>query len=163
MGGGRKSRNACQLAVPLPSLLAPPARHAQTVSSAYTVSLLVSKLVSWCFVPSQPQRITSRLNTNFTLSRSYSFYESFYHKSFFFTYLHFAGTQQGNLHPTGWPILLCGPTQEPLLATANTGKNRERFWKKNVGEWTGREEISKDEIPGSKRNTHGYIRTFSGL
>ena len=25
-------------------------------------------LVSWCFEPSQPQRITSRLNTNFTLS-----------------------------------------------------------------------------------------------
>ena len=30
----------------------------------------VSKLVSWCFKPSQPQRITSGLNTNFTLSPS---------------------------------------------------------------------------------------------
>ena len=33
-------------------------------------------LVSWCFVPSQPQRITSGLNTNFTLSPIYSFHKS---------------------------------------------------------------------------------------
>ena len=30
--------------------------------------LSVIKLVSWCFKPSQPQRITSGLNTNFSLS-----------------------------------------------------------------------------------------------
>ena len=36
----------------------------------------------------------------------------------------------GNLHPAGCPILFCGPTQEPVLATANTGKTREKFWKK---------------------------------
>ena len=30
------------------------------------------ELVSWCFQPSQPQRITSGLKTNFTLSPSYS-------------------------------------------------------------------------------------------
>ena len=29
-------------------------------------------LVSWCFKPSQPQRITSGLKTNFGLSPSYS-------------------------------------------------------------------------------------------
>ena len=45
-------------------------------------------------------------------------------------YLYSAGTQHGNLHPTGWPILLCGPTQDPVLAIANIGKNLERFWKK---------------------------------
>ena len=28
-----------------------------------------------------------------------------------------------------------------MLATANTSKNRERFWK-NAGEWTGRVEIN---------------------
>ena len=33
--------------------------------------------------------------------------------------------------------LFCRPTQEPVLATANTGKTQERFWK-NAGEWTGR-------------------------
>ena len=41
-------------------------------------------LVSWCFEPSQPQRITSGLNTNFTLSPSYSFHRSSYHKSCLF-------------------------------------------------------------------------------
>ena len=37
---------------------------------------LSSKLVSWCFEPSQAQRITSGLNTNFTISPSYSFHNS---------------------------------------------------------------------------------------
>ena len=36
-----------------------------------------------------------------------------------------------------------------MLATANTGKNPERLWE-NTGEWAGRVEISKEEIPGSK-------------
>ena len=30
-------------------------------------------------------------------------------------YLYSAGTQHGNLHPTGWPILFCGPTQDPVF------------------------------------------------
>ena len=45
-------------------------------------------------------------------------------------------------------------TQEPGVATANTGKTRERF-RKNADEWTGRVEISKEEIPGSKREREG--------
>ena len=32
---------------------------------------------------------------------------------------------------------------------------------KNAGEWTGRVEISKEEIPGSKRSMYGYILTYS--
>ena len=36
------------------------------------------KLVSWCFKLSQPQRITSGLNTNFSLSPSYSFRKPFF-------------------------------------------------------------------------------------
>ena len=40
-------------------------------------------LVSRCFKPSQPQRITSRLKTNFNLSPSYLFHKPLYHKSFF--------------------------------------------------------------------------------
>ena len=36
-----------------------------------------------------------------------------------------------------------------MLATTNTGKNRERFVE-NTGEWTGMVEIRKEEIPGSK-------------
>ena len=60
----------------------------------------------------------------------------------FWAYLYSAGTQHGILHPAGWSILFCGLTQEPVLVTANAGKNRERFWK-NAGEWTGRVEIRK--------------------
>ena len=114
----------------------------------------------------------------------------------FGAYLHCVGTQHRNLHPAGWSVLFCRPTQEPassrwsvlscgptqepassrwsvlfcrptqepassrwsvlfcrpthepVSATANTGKTRDRFWKK----CTGRVEISKEEIPGSKRN-----------
>ena len=62
--------------------------------------------------------------------------------------LYSVSTQHGNLHPAGWPILFCGSAQEPVLATANTGKTRERFGK-NAGEWTGRIEICKEDIPGS--------------
>ena len=46
-----------------------------------------------------------------------------------------------------------------VLATANTGEIG-RFWK-NAGEWTGRVEISKEEIPGSKRSMYVYIVTLS--
>ena len=49
-----------------------------------------------------------------------------------------------------------------VLAIANTGKTRERFGK-NAGEWTGRAEISKEDIPGSKRSMHGNILTSSRL
>ena len=34
---------------------------------------------------------------------------------------------------------------------------------KNAGEWTGRVEISEEEIPGSKRSMYGYILTYSRL
>ena len=86
------------------------------------IFFLLLLLFSWCFEPSQPQRITSGLNKNFTLSPSYSFHKSSYHKSCFGGYLYSAGTQHGKMHPAGWPILFCRPTQEPELATANTGK-----------------------------------------
>ena len=36
----------------------------------------VSRLVSWCFAPSKPQRIISWLKRNFNPSRSYSFHKS---------------------------------------------------------------------------------------
>ena len=48
------------------------------------------------------------------------------------------------------------------LATANTGKIGTGFGK-NAGEWTRRVEISKEEIPGSKRSMYGYILTYSRL
>ena len=49
-----------------------------------------------------------------------------------------------------------------VLATANTGEIGRGF-EKNAGEWTGRVEISKEEISGSKRSMYGYILTSSRL
>ena len=54
---------------------------------------------------------------------------------FVLVYLHSAGTQHGNLHPSGWPLLICGPTQAPCVSHSQHRKMRERFWE-NAGEWT---------------------------
>ena len=48
----------------------------------------------------------------------------------------------------------------------SAGQHRKKLgeiWKKNAGEWTGRVEISKEKIPGSKRSMYGYILTYSRL
>ena len=55
-----------------------------------------------------------------------------------------------------------GLPRNHVLATANTGEIGRGFGK-NAGEWTGRVEISKEEIPGSKRSMHGYKMTCSRL
>ena len=109
---------------------------------------LVSFLLSRCFGPSQPQRITSGLNTNFTPSPSHSFHKSSNHKSCFSSLFMFRGHSTQEPASRRVTYLFCGPTQELVLVTAKTGKNRERFWKKNAGEWTERVEISREEIPG---------------
>ena len=59
-------------------------------------------------------------------------------------------------------FLFLQPSQEAVLATANTGKTRERFGN-NAGEWTRGVKISKKEIPCSRRSMHGYILTCSRL
>ena len=53
-----------------------------------------------------------------------------------------------------------------LQAYAGTGvshsqhrKKLGKFFWKNADEWTGRVEISKEEIPGSKRSMYGHILT----
>ena len=92
------------------------------------------------------------MDTNFTLSPSYSFPKSSYHKSHFWAYLYSANTQHGNLPPTGLPILFCGPAQETCVSHSQQRKIWERFRKQNASEWTGRVERSKEEIPGSKRS-----------
>ena len=92
-------------------------------------SWLVSWLVLWAQSATKEYiRADHKLHS---ISK-YSFRKSFYHKYFFFflAHLYSAGTQHRNLHPTGWSISFCGPSQEHVLATANTGKNWERFWKK---------------------------------
>ena len=103
------------------------------------------------------------LNTNFILSPSYSFHKSLHHQSYVFrVYLYSAGTHYGNLPPASRPILFCGPTQEPVLAAANTGKIWERFGK-NADELTRRVEVSNEEIPGSKRRRHDNILTYARI
>ena len=63
--------------------------------------------------------------------------------------------------------------QVDLFSSAGLHRNRclpqltqEKLWRgfgKNAGEWTGRVEMSKEEIPGSKRSMHGNILTYSRL
>ena len=48
------------------------------------------------------------------------------------------------------------------MLVANIEKNRQRSGK-NAGEWTGRVEISKGEIPGSKCSIYGHILICSRL
>ena len=45
--------------------------------------------------------------------------------------------------------------------TKKKKKKNERGFGKNAGEWTRRVEISKEEIPGSKRSVYSYILTYS--
>ena len=49
-----------------------------------------------------------------------------------------------------------------MFATANTGEIGRGF-EKNAGEWTGRVEISKEEISGSKRSMNECILAYSRL
>ena len=50
-----------------------------------------------------------------------------------------------------------------MLATADIGKKMGRDFgnKTATGEWTGRAEISEEEISGRKRSMYGYIPTYS--
>ena len=48
----------------------------------------------------------------------------------------------------------------------SAGQHRKKLGEvleKNAGEWTGRLEIGKEELPGSKRSMYGYILTYSRL
>ena len=49
-----------------------------------------------------------------------------------------------------------------VQATVNTGEFGRGFGK-YAGEWTGRVEIGKEEIPDSKRSMYGYIVTYFRL
>ena len=105
----------------------------------------VQILVSWCFEPSQPQRIISGLKTNFNLSRSYSFHGLLYPKSpFLKPQLKLSTVSEHKprktithgLEPVYIPWALNTGTciqQGDLLYSAGlhrNEKNRERFWKK---------------------------------
>ena len=64
--------------------------------------------------------------------------------------------QQGDL------FYSAGLHRNYVLATVNIGEIWRGF-RENAGEWTGRVEISKEEIRGSKRSMYGYLLTYSRL
>ena len=87
------------------------------------------QFVSWCFEPSQPQRITSGLNINFTQSPSYSFHKSSHHKSCFlslFIFLWHSTREPASSRVTY--IILRAYTGTTCQPQPTQGKNRERFW-----------------------------------
>ena len=55
-----------------------------------------------------------------------------------------------------------GLHRDHVLGTANKGKIGRGFGK-NAGKWTGRVEIGREEILGSKCSMYGYILTYSRL
>ena len=70
-----------------------------------------------------------------------------------------------NMETCIWQVDLfysVGLHRNHVSVTANTGEIRRGFGK-NAGEWTRRVEISKEEVPGSKRSMYGYILTYSRL
>ena len=88
-------------------------------------------------------------------------------KTCFTAYLYSAGTHYQNMHRLS--VTTRRVTYFILRAHMRAGvshrqhrKTLEKFWK-NAGEWTGMVEISKGEIPGSRRRMHDYIRTCSRL
>ena len=122
----------------------------------------VSQLVSWCFEPSQPQRITSGLNTNFTLSLNYSFQKSPYRKSCLLSLFIFRGhtTREPASNRVTYFIL------RAYTGTSGSHSQHSKIsgevWKKC--RWMDlKSRNSKEETPGSRRSMYGYILTYSRL
>ena len=82
---------------------------------------------------------------------------------FFLAYLIFREHPKWEPASSRVPILFCGPTQEPCVSHSQHRKNFGRGFGKNAGEWTRSVEISKEEIPGTKRSMYGYKLTHSRL
>ena len=117
--------------------------------------------------------------SHYTTSLFFSDYNSNYIHNFetqtrknnntcFGAYFYSAGTKHGNLHQLS--------NYEQCDQFYSAGLHRNRWYprltqekkpgqapEKNAGEWTRRVETSKEEIPGSRRSMHGYIRTCSRL
>ena len=75
-------------------------------------------------------------------------------------------------HSTREPAsVVCNHEHEDLFHSVGPHRNRyqpqptrEKFGRvfgKNAGQWAGRVEISKEEIPGSNRSMYGYTPTYS--
>ena len=78
-------------------------------------------------------------------------------------------------HSTREPAsVVCNDEQGDLLYCAGQHRNlrylqltQEKmgtvFRKRNEGEWTGKIEFRKEEIPGARRGMRGYFLSYSGL
>ena len=110
------------------------------------------QLVGWCFEPGQPQRITSGLNTNLILSPSYSCHKSSYYISCFFLSLSiFRGYSTREPASSRVTYFILRAYTVTGVSHSQRRKKSGEVLGKNAGEWTGKVEISKEEIPGSKR------------
>ena len=139
--------------------------------------------VNWCVEPSQALEIRSGLKewVSWCLSpvNHNGLHQGWTQTSLYLQVIHFTSHQTTSGvgffflclfrgHSTGEPasgripILFCRPTQKPCVSHSQHRENRERFWK-NAGEWTGRVEISTEEISGSNRSMYGCILTYSRL
>ena len=86
--------------------------------------------------------------------------------------LHIPGLPSGDSTPEPASIVcnnkqgdlfyFAGPHRNRFLATAHIGTTRRGFGT-NAGEWTGRVQISKEEIPGNRRGMQGYILNYTRL
>ena len=133
------------------------ARNQPGIRVYHIIKRKICQLVSWCFEPSQSQRITSGLNTNFTLSPSHSFHKS----CFFFSLFIFSGHSTRESASSRMTYFILRAYTGTCVIHSQHRKNSRGVLEKNAGEWTGR--ISKEEIPGSKRSMYGCIVTYSRL
>ena len=97
----------------------------------------------------------------YSISKSYSFHKSSYHKSFFFSLFIFRGHSTRELASGRVTYFSLWAYTGTSVSHCQHRKKSGEVLEKNAGEWTGRVGINKEEIPGSKRSMYGYILTYS--
>ena len=126
------------------------------------VSSLVSELV--LRAQSTTKDHTRAEHKPHSISKSYPFHKSSYHKSFFFFSLFiFRGHSTREPASSRLTYFILRTYTGTSVSYCQHRKKSGEVLEKNAGEWTGRVEISKEEIPGSKHSTYGYILTYSRL
>ena len=95
----------------------------ETLRCLFPRQRVLAQFVSWCCEPSQPQMITSGLNTNFNLSPSYSFRKSLHRKSLFLRpqlrfYPRFRNTSPEKQWHISWNLFIFNghSTRKPVLS-----------------------------------------------
>ena len=150
---------------------------AQSTTKDYVRAENKLQSISWFFIP---QVTTSQVSFFFKLQlKSYpQFFGGKKKKkkgkktttsdSCFEAYLYSVDIQHGNLHQLS--VTMSRVIYLIPRAHTGTGVSHSQYRKKSgevlekkAGEWTGRVEISKEEIPGSKRSMYGYMLTYSRL